>query len=207
MIEKIDIPNFGSFKNFSWDTCTRNPKGNISKFKKLNILYGRNYSGKTTLSRIFRSLHTGKLPDKYDTPSFIIGTDTGTINQNQTPTSEQNIRVYNKDYIDDHLGFLRDNDGNITPFAIIGNENKIIEQKIKDIDKELGNAEDKTGLRYKHALKYDDFIEKEHTISITEKEIKTKLTKKATQSPNGIKHNPIYKDPNYDGLVKKQNAP
>ena len=30
-------------------------------------MYGRNYSEKTTLSRIFRSLETGQLPENYDT--------------------------------------------------------------------------------------------------------------------------------------------
>ena len=71
----MDIPNFGSFKNFDWSTSIRDRGNNIAKFKKLNIIYGRNYSGKTTLSRIFRSLQTGNLPDNYETPSFSVSTD------------------------------------------------------------------------------------------------------------------------------------
>ncbi|MEB3733722.1 AAA family ATPase [Halopseudomonas pachastrellae] len=35
---------------------------NIAEFKKINILYGRNYSGKTTLSRIFRALEPVRSP-------------------------------------------------------------------------------------------------------------------------------------------------
>ena len=58
MIEYIDIPNFGSFHNFVWASSVRDSDGNIVNFKKLNILYGRNYSGKTTLSRILRSMKT-----------------------------------------------------------------------------------------------------------------------------------------------------
>lgn len=47
MIEHIDIPNFGSFKNFVWRNSIRDNGNNVAKFKKLNIIYGRNYSGKT----------------------------------------------------------------------------------------------------------------------------------------------------------------
>lgn len=59
MIEKLDIANFGSFTEFRWDTDVRESHGAVGRFKKLNILYGRNYSGKTTLSRIFRSFEIG----------------------------------------------------------------------------------------------------------------------------------------------------
>lgn len=198
MIEQIDIPNFGSFKNFAWSPTVHDSEGNVAKFKKLNILYGRNYSGKTTLSRIFRSLHTGRLPEKYDTPSFTVTTDHDTINQDQIPASDHHIRVYNKDYIDEHLSFLRDNEGKITPFAIIGVENKAIEKEITEKEKELGNVEEKTGLRHKHAHEHAEFIAKQDKKNKAGNDLKTKLTNKATKPPGGIKHNPVYKDVNYN---------
>ena len=198
MIEQIDIPNFGSFMNFVWSTSIRDSGNNVAKFKKLNIIYGRNYSGKTTLSRIFRSLQTGDLPDTYENPTFSVSTDSGTITQSQIPTDDYHIRVYNGDFIDDHLSFLRDREGKITPFAIIGSENKAIEKKIADKEKELGNVEEQTGLRYKHATKNAEFLAKQVAKNEVEKSFKAKLTHKATQLPAGIKHNPIYKDPNYN---------
>jgi wobble nucleotide-excising tRNase len=198
MIEYIDIPNFGSFKNFVWRTSIRDSGNNVAKFKKLNIIYGRNYSGKTTLSRIFGSLQTGDLPDTYENPTFSVSTDSGTITQSQIPTDDYHIRVYNGDFIDDHLSFLRDREGKITPFAIIGSENKAIEKKIADKEKELGNVEEQTGLRYKHATKNAEFLAKQVAKNEVEKSFKAKLTHKATQLPAGIKHNPIYKDPNYN---------
>lgn len=137
MIEYIDIPNFGSFMNFVWSTSIRDSGNNVAKFKKLNIIYGRNYSGKTTLSRIFRSLQTGDLPDNYENPTFSVSTDSGAITQSQIPTDDYHIRVYNRDFVDDHLSFLRDQEGKITPFAIIGSENKAIETEIAEKEKEL----------------------------------------------------------------------
>ncbi len=77
MLEKLDIANFGSFNGFEWDTDVREPNGGVGRFKKLNILYGRNYSGKTTLSRIFRSFEVGQILPRYDNPSFKIKTATG----------------------------------------------------------------------------------------------------------------------------------
>ncbi len=198
MIEYIDIPNFGSFKNFVWSTSIRDSGNNVAKFKKLNIIYGRNYSGKTTLSRILRSLQTGDLPDKYENPAFSVSTDSGTVTQTQIPTDDQHIRVYNRDFVDDHLGFLRDCEGKITPFAIIGSENKAIEKEIAEKEKELGNVEEQTGLRYKHAIKTAEFLAKQSAKNEVERNLKAKLTNKATQLPTGIKHNPIYKDPNYN---------
>jgi wobble nucleotide-excising tRNase len=198
MIEYIDIPNFGCFKNFVWRNCIRDGGNNVAKFKKLNILYGRNYSGKTTLSRIFLSLQTGKLPDKYENPAFTVATDCGSITHAQVPTADHHIRVYNRDFVDDHLGFLRDSEGKITPFAIIGSENKALEKEIKEIEQKLGSVEENTGLRYKYATKYAELTAKQGAKNKAESSLKAKLTNKATQPPSGIKHNPIYKDPNYN---------
>ena len=49
MIKSIDIKNFGSFSEFDWETQVKNEKNNVVEFKKLNILYGRNYSGQSLL--------------------------------------------------------------------------------------------------------------------------------------------------------------
>ena len=58
MIKRINkIKNFGVFKDFQWDSSTPD-------FNKHNLIYGWNYSGKTTISRIFRCFELqGKHPD------------------------------------------------------------------------------------------------------------------------------------------------
>ena len=71
MIKKIGtIKHFAVFENYNWDLSSTDKNGQPLKFEKINILYGRNYSGKTTLSRIFRSLETGQLPENYDNPQY-----------------------------------------------------------------------------------------------------------------------------------------
>ena len=138
------------------------------------------------------------MPEKYEAPSFSVKTDTGIITNAKIPTTDHNIRVYNKDFVDEHLGFLRDKDGKITPFAIIGSENKAIEQEIAEKEKELGNVEEKTGLRFQYNIKNTAFLKKQVEKTAAENDLNKKLTNKATQPPAGIKHNPIYKDPNYN---------
>jgi len=70
-INKIElIKNMAVFKDFRWASPVGDGGNNIAEFKKINILYGRNYSGKTTLSRIFRALETGLISDKYSSPEF-----------------------------------------------------------------------------------------------------------------------------------------
>lgn len=48
MINQIDIASFGSFKDLEWKKTVRDSGKNVKPFQRLNILYGRNYSGKTT---------------------------------------------------------------------------------------------------------------------------------------------------------------
>lgn len=77
MFSQVDIDSFGSFAGLSWRKSLKDAGNNVLNFKRLNILYGRNYSGKTTLSRIFRALETGRIPHNYVDPNFTIRGDKG----------------------------------------------------------------------------------------------------------------------------------
>ena len=49
MLSKINhLTNFGNYRQFQW--------GSTAPFSKRNLIYGCNYSGKTTLSRLFQIL-------------------------------------------------------------------------------------------------------------------------------------------------------
>ncbi|MDR3114186.1 MAG: AAA family ATPase, partial [Treponema sp.] len=67
MIKKISTINrLAVFDNFKWDKSVLYPNLKPVSFSEINILYGRNYSGKTTLSRILRAFETGLISDKYN---------------------------------------------------------------------------------------------------------------------------------------------
>lgn len=149
MINQIDISNFGSFSDFTWRKSVKDRGNNVQSFKRLNVLYGRNYSGKTTLSRIFRALETKHLPPNFTTPSFTIYGDKGNITSADVNNHHYDIRVYNRDFVNDNLSFLVNQDsGEIKTFAIVGEKNKEIEDAIAEIETELGSIETKSGFRF-----------------------------------------------------------
>jgi hypothetical protein len=70
MIERIlTIEKFGVFNDFNW-----NRDSTLQDFKEKNIIYGWNYSGKTTLSRIFCSLRDKKIHLDYPEAKYYIST-------------------------------------------------------------------------------------------------------------------------------------
>ena len=204
MIEKLDIANFGSFNGFRWDTEVREPHGAVGRFKKLNILYGRNYSGKTTLSRIFRSFEVGQTPARYDNPSFQIMTANGQWTQSLLSVQGAPIRVYNKDFVEANLGFLRDDQGHIKPFAVLGAQNKEIEQEIEKVKTQLGSKESGSGLRAAFFKKQTEESNAKTLVAGKTEALNKKLFDKANIKSGGIKHNTLYSNPYYD--VRNLNA-
>jgi wobble nucleotide-excising tRNase len=192
VITKIDIDKFGLFENFKWDT-------HISKhrtFRKLNIFYGRNYSGKTTLSRILNSVYEQRLPANYEDSKFQLQFNDGLTISNDTIHEEHayNFRVYNSDFVKKNLSWLYKEDGTISPFTILGSKNVEIDQKIKEIELELGAVEESKGLLFKLKELEDVFNTKTLEFTNKQNELDNKLREKAKE----IKINaPVYNVPNY----------
>ena len=112
IIKRIDvIKNMAVFQDFQWASTVRDKGNNIAEFKKINIFYGRNYSGKTTLSRILRALETGELSPKYGSPEFQLSMEGGeTLTHDALSGHGQIIRVFNEDFVKENLRFISDED-------------------------------------------------------------------------------------------------
>lgn len=202
MITKIkSISNLAVFQNFNWDTTVRDEGNNIAKFKKFNIIYGRNYSGKTLLSRIIQSLEKGRLSKKCIGAIFMINCDDEDITQNNLSEHSLNIRVYNEDFVDENLNFLKNEDGEIQPFAVLGEQNVEIENQIKEKEKTLGSEETKTGIVYDLSQKKSEYLRKKQEREDTQEELENKLTNKANRD---IKTNRLYDDVLYNIRKIKQ---
>lgn len=94
MIRRIEfIKNFGIFRDFSW-------KDNLPEFAKLNLIYGWNYSGKTTLSRIFRALEFKKFSTEYSEARFQLLTEGGSQVSSADLSTSPVVRVFNRDYVE-----------------------------------------------------------------------------------------------------------
>ncbi len=205
-IKKIDsIKNIAVFDNFQWALSVRDGGNNIAEFKKINILYGRNYSGKTTLSRIFRALETGSISDKYSSPEFQLTFDGGSnATQNSLCNHGQVVRVFNEDFVRDNLRFIVDDEQTINSFAILGEDNTKLEEEIEKYEAELGNEEDKSGLLGELLAAEEKFKEALKAHGDKSSELDGKLRDKANKAGTGIKHNKSFGDANYNvSKIKK----
>ncbi len=136
-ILKFDKINFGSYENFTWDD-------GLEEFKTINIFYGRNYSGKTTLSRIARSFELKKHNEDFLDGNFKIKLeDDSFLTQNDVINSNLDIRVYNSDFVKENLNYLYDKKGNIKGFKSIGVEQKDIKESIEKREEILKTRNEK----------------------------------------------------------------
>lgn len=173
-ILNFDEINFGSYKNFKWGN-------NLEEFKTINIFYGRNYSGKTTLSRIARSFELKKHNEDFLDGNFKIKLEDGNfLTQNDVIKSNLDIRVYNSDFIKENLNYLYDKKGNIKGFKSIGEEQKNIKEIIEKREKILKTRNEKL-----QKLENDkkEFLNDDR---------ETKLEEKFTEKASLIATNPNY---------------
>ena len=202
-IRKIDsIKNMAVFRDFDWEKSVVGESNNAAAFSTINILYGRNYSGKTTLSRIFRAMETGELSDKFENPSFSVALAGGTqITQDALTNHGKKFRVFNEDFVRDNLRFITNPDDSIEPFAILGDDNNKIEKEIEALEGELGSNDEGryTGLyakKYEAILAFED-AKKDHG-KANDRLVK-QLGGKATDRTSGIKYKPErFGDQNYN---------
>ncbi len=208
MITKFkSINNLAVFQNFTWDTSILNKENKVVPFQPINIFYGRNYSGKTTLSRIVRALETGNISDKYENPQFEVSIkDVADSTPNNLTAHGKKIRVFNEDFVKDNLRFIVNSDESITPFAIIGG-NASIEAEIQTLKNDLGSNEDgsESGfyLELKNASATANTAFQAHQTE--NNNLNQQLSFKATNNPNGIKYkSEKFGDQNYN-INKLQN--
>lgn len=199
-IKKIDsIKNMAVFQDFQWKSSVKDKGNNTAEFKKINIIYGRNYSGKTTLSRIFRGMETGFISEKYASPEFNLSFDDGTqISQNSLIGHGHVIRVFNEDFVRENLRFIIDDEHAIKSFAILGEDNTKLEDEIANHEEEIGSEEDRTGLIGKMLEKDNAYIAAKSVYDNKSLKLENKLRDKANNPSTGIKHNKSFGDANYN---------
>lgn len=178
MITKINkIKDFGVFKNFSGNT--------LPEFQVFNLIYGWNYSGKTTLSRVFRCLEKGKLHDDYLTAAFEM--EDRNAKYTNTLAVKPNIRVFNSDFVKENLKWDADN---IEPIFLLGAENIELQTELKQKEADLTTSE--TDLAEAKKLKQ----EKENNLNLA-------LTKKSGEISRLLSLGRNFERPHLKQLVEK----
>ncbi|WP_256079803.1 AAA family ATPase [Massilia sp. YIM B04103] len=108
-----------------------------SEFGVKNLIYGWNYSGKTTLSRLVSTLERKAPPPDLPPFSFVIDTDNGSITEANYPTSPLVVRVFNADFIAENLNFAG---SSFKPILLLGADSEKAQKQIDELEKELGAA-------------------------------------------------------------------
>lgn len=99
MIRRLQrVKAFGSFHDFSW------PIG-LHEFKKFNLLFGWNYSGKTTFSRTLRCFELQKHHDDFLTAEVQFCVTDGTTHSLSSIAAPHVFRIFNVDFVRENLGF------------------------------------------------------------------------------------------------------
>ena len=134
------IRNFGVFDDYS------RPAG-LEDFTELNLIYGWNYAGKTTLSRVLRSVETLALHSDYSTARFEVSTTNNfSITEASLSTASEKIRVFNSDFVKDNLSW----DGEaFEPILLLGQQSIEAQKEIDRNDDLLERL--RQGYRHKGA--------------------------------------------------------
>ena len=92
MIIKINrLTNFGNYRQFQW--------GSTANFTKYNLIYGWNYSGKTTLSRLFQVLAIPTELTQWQGCQFEVEIQGGAKLTHVNLVNPLRIKVFNRDFI------------------------------------------------------------------------------------------------------------
>lgn len=152
MIKRINkIKNFGVFQDYR-------RSGDIRDFEEKNIIYGWNYSGKTTLSRLISYLDKDVvIDDEYKDVEFEVELEDGSkIDNNNRISSSLQIKVFNSDFIRDNLHFdSSDKKINGIKFAV-GDTGTILEQ-IEKIDNYITKAKTIIARNQNNIHAFNDF--------------------------------------------------
>ena len=122
------MKSFGMFRDFKWDA-------NLPEFKRFNLIYGWNRSGKTTLSRVLSACEKNSTNfDQYpDGGTFDVLTDGRShIRSGDLGSCHLPVRVFNQDFIDENVSFKS---SACTPIVYVSKEDIEARKTLDDLAK------------------------------------------------------------------------
>ncbi|MBU4486158.1 MAG: AAA family ATPase, partial [Candidatus Delongbacteria bacterium] len=142
MIKAISqLKNFGIFHDFS-------ERQILPEFKRFNLIYGWNRSGKTTFSRIFSGCEKKSGYDENKFKQFpkdgefeLITANNIKIKSKEISTNDLSIKVFNQDFIDENISFETSDSCN--PIIFVSEEDiesKTLLEKLKSDKSIVENA-------------------------------------------------------------------
>lgn len=133
MLKSIEkIKGLGVYQSYS------KPEG-TQDFGIKNLIYGWNYSGKTTLSRLFAQLESKLANPDLSGCEFTLETATDSITEKNFSRSSLSVRVFNSDFVRNNLHF---DGGNFNPILLLGRESEEAQRKIDQLSQRIQRSKD-----------------------------------------------------------------
>jgi wobble nucleotide-excising tRNase len=104
-----------------------------------NLIYGWNYSGKTTLSRLFAQLETKSKNPDLSGCEFALETNDGSITEKNFGGCSLSVRVFNSDFVRANLHF---DGGSFNPILLLGKDSDEAQRKIDHLGKRIQRSEE-----------------------------------------------------------------
>ena len=128
MLKSIEkIKGLGVYHSYSKPAGTQ-------EFGIKNLIYGWNYSGKTTLSRLFAQLETKVANPDLAGCEFTFATASDAITEKTFNHCNLSVRVFNSDFIRSNLHF---DGGSFNPILLLGKESQEAQRKIDKLSKRI----------------------------------------------------------------------
>ena len=133
MLKSIEkIKGLGVYQSYSKPTGTQD-------FGIKNLIYGWNYSGKTTLSRLFAQLETKLANPDLSGCEFTLGTADDSITEKNFSRCSLSVRVFNSDFVRANLHF---DGGSFNPILLLGKESEDAQRKIDELSKRIKRSDE-----------------------------------------------------------------
>ncbi|WP_175944124.1 AAA family ATPase [Burkholderia pyrrocinia] len=133
MLKSIEkIKGLGVYQSYSKPAGTQD-------FGIKNLIYGWNYSGKTTLSRLFAQLETKTANPDLSGCEFTLETADGSITEKNFSRCSLLVRVFNSDFVRANLHF---DGGSFNPILLLGKDSEEAQRKIDQLSKRIQRSEE-----------------------------------------------------------------
>ncbi len=133
MLKSIEkIKGLGVYQSYNKPTGTQD-------FGIKNLIYGWNYAGKTTLSRLFAQLETKSANPDLSGCEFTLGTADDSITEKNFSRCSLSVRVFNSDFVRANLHF---DGGSFNPILLLGKESEDAQRKIDELSKRIKRSDE-----------------------------------------------------------------
>ncbi len=195
MITRIQhIKNFGVFRDYAWSA-------DMKDFKEKNIIYGWNYSGKTTLSRLFSLLELKAPLSDFPNVQFSFADAGGDITEKNLAASNKIVRVFNSEFAQDNLSWQGDQ---FDPILLVGKDSIDTEKEIARLKLMRDKSSSRASERLQEASKIQQGIDRAMTDAAASIKVQMAYVPAFDARHLGIALNAIASDPESFQLTPEQ---